>query len=132
MNAATVSRMISLIPERSARSQSGTWFVDAAAGSCRHPDRFGHVVEHLQWLSPLYPITKDDQRRLGLLAANGRPVQAADGDDDPVEAVDLDAILDPVDGEEFDDDDDFEGEEIDDFDEAEVPLEVGEREQPRP
>ena len=131
MNAATVSRMMSLIPERTSRSLSGTGFVAAAAGACKHPERFAHLVEFLQWLSPLYPITKDDQRRLGLVGANGRPVQAAVGlDDDPAEAIDLDAILDPADPEEFDDDD-LELED-DEFDPAEVPLEVEEREQPHP
>jgi hypothetical protein len=39
-------------------------------------------VQFLNWMSPLNPITKDDQRVLGLLNANGRPVHAADLEED--------------------------------------------------
>jgi len=131
MNSAAVSRVMSLIPERTARSVSGTWFVDAKAGECRHPERFAHLVEFLHWLSPLYPTTKDDQRRLGLVAANGRPAMATPGfEDDPAEAVDLDSLLDPVEGDDFEDDD-IDLDDAEDF-EGEVPLEVESREQPRP
>ena len=41
-----------------------------------HADRVQYVAKFLNWLSPLNPITKDDQRFLGLLAG---PSQAAAG-----------------------------------------------------
>jgi hypothetical protein len=91
MDAATVSRLMSRIPERVARSLSGTQFADAAAGACRHAERFAHLVELLQWLGPLYPISRDDQRILGLVGPNGRPLHAAGGAEAEEEAPDADA-----------------------------------------
>lgn len=84
MNAATVFRMLSLIPDRMVRAQSGAAFL-LEGSSCRHPERLSHVSKFLHWLSPLDALTKDDQRTLGLIAANGRPVLAADDDEAEVE-----------------------------------------------
>lgn len=74
MNAATVSRVMSLIPERVTRAQTGTAFADVRAASCEHPERIALVAEFLHWLSPIYPTTKDDQKRLGLFAHGARPI----------------------------------------------------------
>ena len=93
MNAGTVSRVLSLIPERTARSHSGVQF-HLEAASCGHPERLAHVSKFLSWLSPLESLTRDDQCVLGLIASNGRPVHAADeedGEDAELEAVELEA-----------------------------------------
>src|SRR5437016_12707560 len=76
MNASTVHRIISLIPERVARVQSGALFT--TVGACRHPERVAYLSCYLQWLSPLNPVSRDDQKLLGLLLANGRSVPAGD------------------------------------------------------
>lgn len=82
MNAATVSRVMSLIPERVTRSQTGTAFADVRATSCVHPERLSLLVEFLHWVSPIYPTTKDDQMRLGLFANKGGALPPAEGEDD--------------------------------------------------
>jgi hypothetical protein len=88
MNAGTVSRVLALIPERTVRTQSGVNFNPEAA-NCLYPDRLAHMVSFLGWLSPLASLTRDDQAILGLIAANGRPVLAAEEDD--VEEAELEA-----------------------------------------
>jgi len=80
MNASTVQRIISLIPERVARAQSGALFT--MIGACRHPERIAYLSCYLQWLSPLNPVSRDDQKLLGLLLANGRTVHAGDVEDE--------------------------------------------------
>ena len=81
VNPATVSRILSLIPDRMARMQSGAAFLLEGA-ACRHPERLAHVVRFLHWLSPLDVLTKDDQRTLGLISASGRPVQSEEEEAD--------------------------------------------------
>jgi hypothetical protein len=81
MNAAMVNRIVSLIPERVARLSSGVAFAPGAS-ACRYPERVAYLAQFLNWMSPLNPITKDDQRVLGLRNENGRPVHAADLEDD--------------------------------------------------
>ena len=81
MNAGTVSRVLSLIPDRVARAQSGTNFM-LEGSSCKHPERIAHVSRFLQWLSPLEALSKDDQKILGLLSSNGRPMHAGDEEDE--------------------------------------------------
>lgn len=93
MNAAAVSRVLSLIPERVARPLSGSLFTEEEASRAPHAERVAYVAKFLNWLSPLAPITKDDQRFLGLLNAHPRPDQAGDEDaaddlDAPIEALD--------------------------------------------
>lgn len=77
MKATIPSSIVSLIPARVARVQSGTAFL-AAANSCRYFERVEHLSGHLQWLSPLHLLTSEDQQLLGLRAANGRLLHAAD------------------------------------------------------
>lgn len=67
-NPAAVSRIVSLIPERTARSLSGTAFTLDGARACSDPARLVNVARLLQWLSPLNPLSGDDQRALGLHA----------------------------------------------------------------
>ena len=94
MNAAAVSRVLSLIPERSARVPSGAAF-QAQSSACSHPERLAQLSRFLTWLSPLGCLTREEQTALGLLAANGRPAQASDEDDgeDLGDEVELEAAL---------------------------------------
>jgi len=69
MNAATVYRVLDLIPDRVNRTQLGAAFADVRATTCLHPERLALLAEFLHWLAPIYPTTKDDQMRLGLFAA---------------------------------------------------------------
>lgn len=82
MNAAIVSRMLSVIPDRVARTQSGSLFDPQAPGACAHPERLSHLAQFLNWLGPLREVTKDDLRVLGLLTAYGKPAGEAVLDDD--------------------------------------------------
>ena len=66
MDGATVLRMISLIPDRSARSQSGSPFDQ------RSFERAGLLAPFLGWLGPLNPISKEEQQLLGLRAGGGK------------------------------------------------------------
>ena len=86
MNAAVVARTLSLIPDRVPRVQSGSTF-DAAAPCCAHPDRIAHLVQFLNWLGPLNPVTKDDLRILGLLTPFGKPAIAVADEAEEIEAV---------------------------------------------
>jgi hypothetical protein len=88
MNATRVFGLISLIPDRSVRLPSGTLFSDAQAGACKYPERVAHLCRFLGWLGPLDPISKEDQQILGLRAANGRPIHAADLEDEPLDEED--------------------------------------------
>lgn len=88
MNTAMVSRIVSSIPERTARSLSGTAFSVDGARSCSDPARLVSVARLLQWLSPLSPLSGDEQRALGLNGAGVRPGHA--GDELPAEAEDAD------------------------------------------
>jgi len=80
MNAAIVARTLSLIPDRVPRLQTGSVFDPSAP--CAHPDRVAHLLQFLNWLGPLYPITKDDLRILGLLTPYGAKPTMALADDD--------------------------------------------------
>lgn len=91
MNAAIVSRTLSLIPERVARVQSGSLFDPQASAACAHPERISHLAQFLGWLGPLNPITKDDLRVFGLMTPYGKPAIASALDDD----IDADAELEP-------------------------------------
>jgi hypothetical protein len=81
MNAAMVSKLLSLIPERVVRVPSGTSFSAEGVGS-RHPERVVYLAKFLQWLSPLTALTRDDQQQLGLLSASGKLLHAGDEDDE--------------------------------------------------
>jgi hypothetical protein len=91
MNAANVSRVLSLIPDRIARTQMGGLFDPANTAACAHPERIAHLVQFLTWLGPLQPLTKEDLRQFGLVTPYGRPAIEAPAED---EADALDAELD--------------------------------------
>ena len=73
MNAALVSRTLSLVPDRMPRTQTGTQFNPVAPGVCAHPERVAHLARFLDWLGPLREVTREDQREFGLLTPYGKP-----------------------------------------------------------
>jgi len=83
MDAATIARMMSAIPERAAWVHSGAAF----AAHENQGAQVLYLARFLQWLSPLTVLTKDDQRTLGLITTHQRPV---DTDVDPGEDAGLD------------------------------------------
>lgn len=90
MDAATIARVMSAIPERAAWVQSGTAF----AAHENQGVQVLYLARFLQWLSPLTVLTKDDQRALGLITTHQRPVEAdAELDEDAELAGDVEAEL---------------------------------------
>ena len=85
MDAARVFRILDLVPDRVAHARSGAAFRHVGATACVHPERLALLSECLHWLSPVYPITKDDQVRLGLFAARQSPVEEEDETVEPEE-----------------------------------------------
>ncbi|HEX6265946.1 MAG TPA: hypothetical protein VFZ81_03520 [Burkholderiales bacterium] len=76
-----VSRLLALIPERTARFASGTRFVPGGS-LCAHPERLAAVSHFLHWMTPLGALTREDQQRLGIASSGARPADAADEADD--------------------------------------------------
>src|SRR3954471_16471545 len=89
MNAAMISRTLSLIPDRVARVQSGARFDPQAQAGCAHPERITHLAQFLDWLGPLREVTKDDLRIFGLITPYGKPAIAIDADPDDEADVEL-------------------------------------------
>lgn len=93
MNTASVYRLISLIPDRSPRSLSGSAFNGASSQQAELLSRF------LGWLGPLNPISKDEQQLLGARTAPPKPLmegeQLIDGEGDENEPAD-DAESSPI------------------------------------
>jgi hypothetical protein len=87
MDGASVFRLISLIPDRMARSQSGSLFRPGPDGA-----RVGLLCKFLHWLGPLDAISKEDQQLLGLRSAAARPPEAEEAepleDGEPLDAED--------------------------------------------
>lgn len=73
MNPAVVSRIVSSIPERAARSQTGTAFNLEGARACSDPARLAGIVRLLQWLTPLTPLSQEEQHALGVNGSATRP-----------------------------------------------------------
>ena len=94
MNAIAVSRLISLIPDRSPRAQTGSVFSPSEAAACRYPDRLSYMGRFLHWLGPLDPMTKEDQQILGVRSSGGRPMMAGEdaGEEVGDEMDDLDDL----------------------------------------
>jgi hypothetical protein len=81
MNA--VSRTLALIPDRVARTQTGSLFNPAAPCVCSHPERVAHLARFLEWLGPLREVTKDDLHTFGLLTPYAKPAMEEEADGDP-------------------------------------------------
>ena len=71
MDAATVFRVMSLIPERAPRAQSGCAFSPEG-------ERVVLLAKFLHWLCPLDSLSKEDQHLLGLRPNSARPVEDED------------------------------------------------------
>jgi hypothetical protein len=67
MDEATVFRVISLIPDRMPRTQSGCLF-----NAHSQPEPLVLLAKFLSWLGPLDPISKEDQQLLGVRSGSGR------------------------------------------------------------
>jgi len=79
MDAATVSRILSAIPERVTRLPSGSLFRPSDTDTSAQAARIALVSRFLHWLGPLQALAKEDQRALGLLTRPGAsPVEFAD------------------------------------------------------
>jgi len=89
MNATLVSRLMSLIPDRSPRAQSGSVFSSSQAATCRYPERIAYLTRFLHWLGPLDPMTREDQQILGVRSSGGRPMAAGETGEE-LELDDLD------------------------------------------
>jgi len=98
MDASLVHRLISLIPDRSPRAQSGSVFSPSEAAACRHAERISYLTKFLHWLGPLDPMTREDQQILGVRSSGGRPMIAGEGlgeeAGEEMDLMDLDADLD--------------------------------------
>jgi hypothetical protein len=77
-----LSRLVLLIPERSARRRSGTVFTAAQGNGSPYRDQLGHLAHILHWMNPVTPFTPDDQRLLGVAPPNGRAAAASLEDDE--------------------------------------------------
>lgn len=78
MNATMVSRLMSLIPDRAPRAQSGSVFSAAQAATCRYPERIAYLTRFLHWMGPLDPMSREDQQILGVRSSGGRPMAAGE------------------------------------------------------
>jgi hypothetical protein len=94
MDATAVFRLISLIPDRPTRAQSGSVFSQSEAAASRQPDRMSYLTKFLHWLGPLDPMTKEDQQILGVRTSGGRPMMAGEEvevEEEALEALDFEA-----------------------------------------
>ena len=82
MNGANVSRLISLVPERMPRGQSGTRF--SADGS----QRMDLLCRFLHWLGPLNSVSREEQQVLGVRAGGGRSLIDEEGAEDAGDLAD--------------------------------------------
>ena len=95
MDASLVQRLVSLVPERAPRVQSGTLFSATQAAACRQPERMSYLTKFLHWLGPLDPMTREDQQILGVRSSGGRPMLAGEAlGEEAAEDIDLDDELD--------------------------------------
>jgi len=67
MEKTAVLRVISLIPDRVSRSQSGSTFAGTNAAG-----RAELLAPFLSWLGPLNPISKEEQQLLGVRSGGGK------------------------------------------------------------
>lgn len=81
MDAATVSRVMSLVPERTPRAPTGSALVLHDA----HPPRIALLLRFLHWLTPLEVLSREEQQALGVRAGAVRPLGADEEADAPPE-----------------------------------------------
>jgi hypothetical protein len=90
MDAATVFKVLSLIPDRLAFAPSGS--ACTAAAKCEHPERLAFILRRQHWLGPLETVSKEEQRMLGLMSPHARPLHAADEEGAEAGDAELDAL----------------------------------------
>lgn len=85
MNGTAVFRLISLIPDRTVRAQTGTHFqLDGSA-------KMALIRRFLHWMGPLDALTREEQQLLGL-RAGGRVLDEGESEGESEgEAEELDA-----------------------------------------
>ncbi|HEU4350656.1 MAG TPA: hypothetical protein VFR66_02145 [Burkholderiales bacterium] len=76
MDGAAVSRLMSLVPERMARSQSGSHF--RGDGSAR----MDLLCRFMHWLAPLSQMTREEQQLLGVRAGGKAMAEGEEGPDE--------------------------------------------------
>lgn len=81
MDGLVVFRLISLIPDRMPRGQTGSLFTGG------HSQQLEPLSRFLGWLGPLNPITKEDQQLLGVRAVAAKSL--LEGEDAAGEAMEL-------------------------------------------
>ena len=76
MDAATVKRLIALIPDRTAWTPSGAVYNPEGKS-----ERVALIARLTHWLSPLEALTLENQQFLGLRQGGARPADEIDGED---------------------------------------------------
>ena len=94
MNAAMVFRLMSLVPDRSPRAQSGS-VQPLQAAACRYPERMALSRPIPALARAARPDDQEDQQILGVRSGGGRPLGASEEAID--ELADLDDDLDDAD-----------------------------------
>jgi hypothetical protein len=80
MNPSMLAKIVSLVPDRMPRMQSGTPFGCAAIAGGQGP-QVASLGRLLHWLTPLSTLNEDDQRALGTLALHGKTARRDDEDE---------------------------------------------------
>jgi hypothetical protein len=80
MNPSMLAKIVSLVPNRMPRMQSGTPFAAAAIAGGQGP-QVASLGRLLHWLTPLSTLNEDDQRALGTLALHGKTARRDDEDE---------------------------------------------------
>src|SRR3954469_7052657 len=77
----SISKIVSAVPDRTARLHSGTRFALSGAVSA-HSTQVAHLSQLLHWLTPLTMLNEEDQRALGSLSSHGRLTRHDDDEED--------------------------------------------------
>lgn len=90
LNPALFRKIVSVVPDRMPRAQSGTPFACPDSPGATGP-QVACLGRLLHWLTPLSALNEEDQRALGVLALHGKPARRDDEDeaDDEREEISL-------------------------------------------
>jgi hypothetical protein len=90
-----LSRVLPLIPEREPRFQTGTRFA-LPEMDVRHGAQVAQLARFLQWLTPLNPMSKEEQQGLGLGAPRARLLEHGEEDEPDSEREESGPVFDAV------------------------------------
>ena len=90
-----LSRVLPLIPVREPRFQTGTRFALPEI-DVRHGAQVAQLARFLQWLTPLNPVTKEEQQGLGLGVPRTRLLEHGEEDEPESEREDSGPAFDAV------------------------------------